>query len=389
MLGILLLLATEILRVYFIMPFPGSQQSETITLAYWIHSSIWLLRILGLGIIAYPVYSLFRLPKMIGAKSTVIVCLLLYVGIAYLLNFKMLAEKMFYQPETKILADASHNSMPPETVVIGVMLNGEARAYPLEFIGYHHQVRDTVGGEPVMITYCTVCRTGRVWSPMVNGKNEEFRLVGMDHFNAMFEDATTGSWWRQVNGEAITGKLKGTMLREFPAEQTTLKEWMAHYPKTLVMQPDTKFTEEYQALNGYARGKSRSKLTGTSVDSWKPKSWVIGITAGKDARAYDWNKLLAMKIINDTLAGAPIAVTIGADSVSFHAFRRMVGSNVLTLTADSTGSTYIDSQTQSVWNPRGECIDGTLKGTKLERMQAYQEFWHSWQTFHPETTQFH
>ncbi len=389
MLGILLLLASEILRVYYIMPFPGSQQSETIALAYWIHSYIWLLRILGVGIIAYPAYSLFALPKMWGAKITVIVCLLLYAGVAYLLNFKMLAEKMFYQPETKILADASHNSMPPETVVIGVMLNGEARAYPLEFIGYHHQVRDTVGGEPVMITYCTVCRTGRVWSPMVNGKNEEFRLVGMDHFNAMFEDATTGSWWRQVNGEAITGKLKGTMLREFPAEQTTLKEWMANYPKTLVMQPDTKFTEEYQALNGYARGKSRSKLTGTSVDSWKPKSWVIGITAGKDARAYDWNKLLAMKIINDTLAGAPIAVTIGADSVSFHAFRRMVGSNVLTLTADSTGSTYIDSQTQSVWNARGECIDGTLKGTKLERMQAYQEFWHSWQTFHPETTQFH
>jgi hypothetical protein len=39
-----------------------------------------------------------------------------------------------------------------------------------------------------MITYCTVCRTGRVFSPDVDGKPETFRLVGMDHFNAMFED---------------------------------------------------------------------------------------------------------------------------------------------------------------------------------------------------------
>lgn len=59
-----------------------------------------------------------------------------------------------------------------------------------------------------MVTYCTVCRTGRVYSPMVNGKLETFRLVGMDHFNAMFEDASTKSWWRQSNGDCIAGPLK-------------------------------------------------------------------------------------------------------------------------------------------------------------------------------------
>jgi hypothetical protein len=105
------------------------------------------------------------------------------------------------------------------------------------------------------------------------------------------------------------------------------------------------------------------------------------------SRAYDWNKLLGMKVINDTLAGKPIAVTIGPDSVSFHAFSRMVGSNVLTLTSQP-GGTLLDTETQSIWNSRGECIEGTLKGTKLVPMQAYQEFWHSWQTFHPATSQF-
>ena len=36
--GFLLLFGVEILRVYFIMPFPGSQQNDTINLAYWLHN---------------------------------------------------------------------------------------------------------------------------------------------------------------------------------------------------------------------------------------------------------------------------------------------------------------------------------------------------------------
>ena len=92
---------------------------------------------------------------------------------------------------------------------MGVLVNGEARAYPIQFLGYHHQVRDTIAGQPIIVTFCTVCRTGRVFSPFVDGAPETFRLAGMDHFNAMFEDATTGSWWRQATGEAIAGPRRG------------------------------------------------------------------------------------------------------------------------------------------------------------------------------------
>jgi hypothetical protein len=45
---------------------------------------------------------------------------------------------------------------------MGIVINGESAAYPIQYLGYHHQVRDTVGGESVLVTYCTVCRTGRV-----------------------------------------------------------------------------------------------------------------------------------------------------------------------------------------------------------------------------------
>ena len=33
-------------------------------------------------------------------------------------------------------------------------------------------MRDTVGGSPVMVSFCTACRTGRVFAPVVDGRAE-------------------------------------------------------------------------------------------------------------------------------------------------------------------------------------------------------------------------
>ena len=153
---------------------------------------------------------------------------------------------MFYQPQNKILATVAANKVDTTKLVIGVAVNGEAKAYPVEIIGYHHQVADTIGGEPVMVTYCSVCRTGRVFSPFVNSKLEKFRLVGMDHFNAMFEDVTTKSWWRQATGKAVAGKLKGTALKEIESAQMSLGSWIRKYPNAIILQPDPVFIKTIQ-----------------------------------------------------------------------------------------------------------------------------------------------
>ncbi len=38
-------------------------------------------------------------------------------------------------------------------VVLAVNLNGEAAAYPIRLMAYHHVVEDTVGGTPIVATY--------------------------------------------------------------------------------------------------------------------------------------------------------------------------------------------------------------------------------------------
>ena len=211
--------------------------------------------------------------------------------IIYTFNFEMLADKMFKQPEKVTFKTQAENVLKDSSIVLGVEYNGEAKAYPMRFITYHHQVQDTIGGKPMIITYCSVCRTGRVFEPIVNNKYEKFRLVGMDHFNAMFEDATTKSWWRQVNGEAVVGPLKGEHLPEVESIQLSLKKWFELYPNGVVMQLDEASRDSYDSLGRFERGKSKGKFTWTDSLSWKDKSWVVGIQINNESKAYDWNQL--------------------------------------------------------------------------------------------------
>ena len=40
-----------------------------------------------------------------------------------------------------------------DELVLGVEFAGEVRAYPVRMLRYHHIVNDTVGGEPLLVTY--------------------------------------------------------------------------------------------------------------------------------------------------------------------------------------------------------------------------------------------
>jgi len=381
--GMLILFAAEILQVYFIMPFPGSQKANTIDIAYFLHNYIWYIRIIALVlVVAGLINSFFRWKKW--PKIIFVILAFLYCFIFYKVNFKFLADKMFYQPKNKSLVDISSNKVTSDKLVVGVTLNGQSKAYPIEIIGYHHQVQDTIGGEPVMVTYCTVCRTGRVYSPFVNGRKESFRLVGMDHFNAMFEDNTTKSWWRQVNGEAITGPLKGQLLKEIPSEQMSLATWLRAHPGTLIMQPDTLYKKEYGDLTGFDNGTIEGSLERRDSASWQLKSWVIGVEHNKESKAYDWNELVKKRVINDSLSQLPIVLVLESDTASYHVWNRNVNNQFLEFIIDN--NTLKDITTNSVWNFNGVCVFGPMAGRELKPVQASQEFWHSWQTFHPKTT---
>jgi hypothetical protein len=374
-LGLVLLAVFELANVYFIMPMPYSQRVRSIDVAYFLYTWRWGFRLVAAALIVAGAASAVRgrgPVRWLAAGSLVVAGV-----IAYMANFQLAADRMFLAPASLTMRPAEQNVVEQNRLVVGIEVNGDARAYPVQFIGYHHQVRDSVGGTPVLVSFCTVCRTGRVFVPIVDGKVESFRLVGMDHFNAMFEDKTTGTWWRQANGEAIAGPLEGKELAELPSWQVTLKQWLALYPRSLIMQPDSALRERYTKDFDYESGRSRKKLTGTDTASWREKSWVVGLTVDGESKAYDWNQLRRERVINDIVGRTPVVVALASDTASFFAFERPDSTTRFTLRADSL-----------VTADRAYALTGRGAGGALKPLFASQEFWHSWRTFQPDTKRY-
>lgn len=368
--GYLGLLITEVLQVYLLMPMPGSQEMNSIDLAYFLYTWRWLWRV------GFSLLLLVGLVRGQWKRKWPLALLFTFLlAILYMMHVEMTASALFKQPQQVRLVPASQNTIEPERLVLGVVVNGVARAYPIQIIAYHHFVYDTQQNFNLLATYCTVCRTGRIFEASIQGKVENFRLVGMDHFNALIEDASTHSWWRQSTGEAIVGKRKGQNLKEIYCQQTSLAQWLKLYPHSYILQADSASMHHYDTSFRYEKGKSKSKLTGTDSLSWQKKSWVIGVKY-KDANiAFDWNTLLKKRVVQKVVKNTAICVVLAQDNTSFFAFE-----NPSRELPQWLGDTlYLQNKK---YNLQGVGIDTTAR---LKSLHAYQEFWHSWKTFHPNT----
>jgi hypothetical protein len=289
-------------------------------------------------------------------------------------NFRMTADHMFMQPQTLVFKSKAENALSDSSIVVAVSHQGESKAYPIRYIQYHHQVRDTIAGKEIMVTYCNVCRTGRVFEPLIDGKPENFRLVGMDHFNAMFEDQATKSWWRQATGKAITGPLTGKMLPEFESSQLTLGKFFSLHPFGKVMQAEDRSKNRYDTRGRFEKGQSKSNLTRTDSLSWKEKSWVVGVEIDGKSKAYDWIQLKQSKIINDNLGEIPIIIAIASDEQSFAVFKR-----------NSKEQFLLRNDSLITQHDKYDFAGRNANGNNLQLVKSYQEFWHSWKQFHPNT----
>ena len=72
-----------------------------------------------------------------------------------------LPRSQFYLEHDRFLPATDPRSVPaarahwlqPEDEVFGVVVGGQARAYPIPMIAYHHVVNDVIRGIPIAVTY--------------------------------------------------------------------------------------------------------------------------------------------------------------------------------------------------------------------------------------------
>jgi len=382
--GIVLLLVPGLVHAYLLMPFPGSQDLNAITVSYYLEKVVLPLRIAGAILIIWYLAKYFTKNSTTG-KVVKIAVLAICVASYYFTDVMFKAESMFEEPQTVKFANAINNKVPENFVVIGVVNNGVAKAYPVDYLAYHHKVQDNVGSLPVLVTYCSMCRTGRVYSPLINGSRQNFRLVGARHYNAIIEDEGTKTWWYQATGLAAVGKLKGSHLEELPYEQSTLASWLDKHPASLILQPDKHYVSDYADLKNYDRVQSVDRdSTLKNKDSLMRRSWMLGVIVHGQAKAYDWRRMVKKRLLNDQVATTPVLLAIEDDSLSYHAFDSRLNGQTLHFKLDTAGN-ITDQETASVWDWDGLATDGKLKGSRLTKIQGYQEYWHSWKHFHPNT----
>lgn len=379
--AIILFILFEIARVYFIMPMPGSQRMNSIDLAYFLHSYRWIFRLLLAIVMGMSLKTMMK-----QYLKTGLLMLLLLGGIAYATNFPMSADTMFRTMNHENFANKKGNFIDTNRLVIGVVIGNEARAYPINIIAHHHQVKDKIAGKDILVTYCSVCRTGRVYEPIIDGKVVDFRLVGMDHFNAMFEDPETKSWWRQVNGTCIAGSQKGKQLKDIPCYQTTLKTWLALYPSSLVLQQDSDFTKDYKDLEKFDDGTVKSKLIGRNSTPNEFKSWVVWVKNNNQVKSLDWSVIEKNKYAIAQVGNSNCMI-VSNDGQSVFAYKiddNAANVNYKALIKDTEFAITTNNETFH-YDYKGKLIQKSNLNTKnipiLTPIPCTQEFKHSFEDF--------
>ncbi len=191
--------------------------------------------------------------------------------------------------DPKFIAVAEMSGLEDSEPVIGLAINGDARAYPLRVLTWHEIVNDTVGGVPVAVTYCPLCNAAIVFDRRVEGQATEFGTTGkLRNSDLIMYDRETESWWQQFLGEAIVGSRTGTRLEVLPARLESWSKFKARHPNGRVQVPNNPFARSYGAnpYVGYDGASFPFLYRGSYPEGIEPMARVVAI--GDRAWALDF-----------------------------------------------------------------------------------------------------
>ena len=292
--------------------------------------------------------------------------------------------------------------------VMQVSLNGDARAYPLDILIWHEIVADVVGGVPVAVTFCPLCNTAITFDRTIAGTVYDFGVSGLlRHSDLIMYDSQTESLWQQIGGAAIVGDMVGARLTVLPSTIVAWGDFKAQYPEGIVLSRETGYARRYGAnpYVGYDRiGNTPFLFRGEIDERLSAMERVVTLDLPGEVVAYPFTLLAERRAVADVRDGREIVVfwtpgvtsaldgadiarsrDVGATGV----FERSVDGRLLDFQPNPDDpATFLDAQTQSVWNIFGSARSGPLAGTQLTPVVHANHFWFAWAAFQPDTVVF-
>jgi hypothetical protein len=282
-------------------------------------------------------------------------------------------------------------------------VDGQTRAYPVQILVWHEIVNDRLAGRAIAVTYCPLCNSSLVFDRQVDDVGLlRFGTTGnLRHSDLVMWDDRTESWWQQLTGEAVVGKLTGTRLEVLPSQTLGWADFKARYPGADVLSRDTGHDREYGAnpYEGYDDPDSQPFLLEGEADGrLPPKERVVAIKEDGGAVVVPFSLLARDPVAELTADGVPVvvlykrgvvspldaaAISRSRDVGTTGTFDRRLDGRTLSFESLEDGR-FRDRETGSSWDATGRALDGPLAGRRLQPMVSDQQFWFALAAFLPD-----
>jgi hypothetical protein len=149
--------------------------------------------------------------------------------------------------------------------VLAVEVDGDARAFPSAWMLRPHVAGDTVGGEPVVMTYCGLSHLGVAYRNELGGAPLDLKVMTQLENNLVLFDTATQEPIEQIYGRAVK---RGAVVEQVPSVMMPLRTFRALYPQgTVFFNPPGGFLD--RGVRGMMNGQLLAK--GGQYDPANPR----------------------------------------------------------------------------------------------------------------------
>lgn len=287
-------------------------------------------------------------------------------------------------PQFSLWSDNELDNFYLDQLVVGIVYNDEARAYPHAILDWHEIVNDKIGDLSVAITYCPLTGTGVGWNREVNDVVTEFGVSGLLYdSNLMPYDRATNSTWSQQRLDCVNGRNIGRQIEVVPLIETTLSTWLAAYPDSKIMNENTGSNREYgrYPYNDYRVSNGLFFPISNADNRFHNKERVLGVFVDQHVKGYRFNENSTdTEVIQDNFNGSSIVVVRNTERNYIAAFENPNG---LSYEAVQNFPSVLKDENGNEYDITGQLVqsDGNLNGN-LTQMKSFIGYWFSWGTFY-------
>jgi hypothetical protein len=280
---------------------------------------------------------------------------------------------------------AKDATIPEDTQVIGIVVEGQAHAWPMGILIPHHIINESIQGRPVTAAYCPACRSGYVYEPVVDGQRLTFEPVSVHRRNMIMRDRETGTIWQHETGEALMGKYKGKILEVLGGEQSNWKAWRGEHPETTICARPVGYHHPSPLGPIFERllDEGPKHLVGPGffgIDRRLSQHAIItGITIGEVAKAYPLDILQERGIINDVVEDHAIVIFFDPSSDRVRCFS--LDGLPQKPTLKMRENQLKDPEKGLSWDYSGHALKGAVDALKPVNVQ--RKWWVAWSEYHP------